>query len=60
MPETHNTPEELAELDLGYECHDCGEIYAPGASYQACIDDGHYVGKIEACALPFITPAKQD
>jgi hypothetical protein len=48
------------ELDLGYECHDCGEVYAAGASFQACIDDGHYVGKIQACALPFITPANRD
>jgi hypothetical protein len=48
------------ELDLGYECHDCGEIYAPGASFNACTNAGHYVGKIETCALPFITPATKE
>jgi len=28
--------------DLGFECHDCGEVYAPGADMSACINDGHY------------------
>jgi hypothetical protein len=57
----NSQPSSLEEdIDLGYECHDCGEVYAPGASFEACTNDGHYVGKLQACALPFVTPASND
>ncbi|MDA0797324.1 MAG: hypothetical protein O2826_03735 [Chloroflexi bacterium] len=59
MPDAHSTAHE-EDNDLGYECHDCGEVYAPGASFKACTDDGHYVGKIQACALPIAAPASND
>ena len=34
-----------------YECHDCGELYAAGASTASCVDAGHYVGPIVDCEL---------
>ena len=40
----------------GYECHDCGEVYAPGADTSACVNDGHYVGPLVECALPYARP----
>ena len=45
------------EVDLGYECHDCGEVYAPGANTSACVDQGHYVGPLASCALPVAKPS---
>ncbi len=38
----------------GFQCHDCGEIYAAGASMAPCVDAGHYVGAIPACDLPSV------
>ena len=58
MPDIQNIQDE--ELDLGHECHDCGEIYAPGANFGACTNAGHYVGKLEACALPLIAPVSEE
>ncbi len=48
------------ETGLGYECHDCGEVYTPGENFAACTNDGHYVGPIQACVLPFMTPTTKD
>lgn len=59
MPDNQRTAHE-EDVDLGYECHDCGEVFAPGASFEACTTDGHYVGKIQACALPITTPVSND
>ena len=41
---------------LGYECHDCGETYPPGAGAAACVEQGHHVGPVVECELPSTTP----
>ena len=46
------------EQEYGYECHDCGETFAPGVTTAACTDKGHYVAPITACEVPFLFPAK--
>ena len=46
------------DYGLGYECHDCGETFEPGESTAPCTEQGHYVGPITACELPFLRPAK--
>jgi hypothetical protein len=46
--------------DLGFECQDCGEVYAPGADMAACVNDGHYGGPLVDSALPFASPVHQD
>ena len=40
------------EVEYGWECHDCGQVYPPGASTIDCVKQGHYVGPIAACELP--------
>ena len=40
----------------GWECHDCGEVYAPNASTTDCVEKGHYVGPISMCELPLLEP----
>jgi hypothetical protein len=67
MPDTQPTAEPGASEEnpglgpsLGYECHDCGEIFAPGSSTADCVEQGHYVGPIQACALPSIAPVSND
>jgi hypothetical protein len=47
------------DLELGYECHDCGEVYPPGGNFEACTKEGHYVGKIQACSLPIAPSASK-
>ena len=42
------------EAEYGWECHDCGEVYAPGASVADCVEQGHYIGPIAACELPLL------
>lgn len=46
--------------ELGFEYHDCSEVHAPGADMPACVNDGHYVGPLIDCALPFASPVHQD
>lgn len=41
-------------VGYGWECHDCGEVYALGASTIECIKQGHYVAPIAACELPLL------
>ncbi len=45
---------EAVEVEYGWECHDCGEVYPPGASTADCVDRGHCVGPIDACELPLL------
>ncbi|MDA1035432.1 MAG: hypothetical protein O3B65_00955 [Chloroflexi bacterium] len=45
---------EAEAVEYGWECHDCGEVYAPSASTADCVEQGHYVGPIAACELPLI------
>jgi hypothetical protein len=54
-----NGPVDDAREDLGYECHDCGERYAPGADISPCANDGHYVGPLVECAIPVAKPLSQ-
>lgn len=42
------------DVEYGWECHDCGEVYPPGVSTIECIKQGHYVGPIAACELPLL------
>jgi hypothetical protein len=44
---------------VGYECHDCGEVYPIGASIEACTKEGHYVGMIKECSLPAALPISE-
>jgi hypothetical protein len=37
---------------LEYECHDCGELYAPGVDISRCANASHYVGRLVDCAVP--------
>jgi hypothetical protein len=46
-------------LEIGYECHDCGEVYPPGRDFRSCTTEGHYVGKIETCSLPSHAPGSK-
>ena len=40
---------EAVEVEYGWECHACGEVYPPGDSTADCVDRVHYVGPIDAC-----------
>ena len=46
---TEVTPDDAP--DLGFECHDCGEVFAPGVSTAPCVGQGHYVGPILDCPV---------
>ena len=46
--------------ELGFECHDCSKVYAPGADMSACVNVGHYVGPLIDCALPVGSPVPHD
>ena len=45
---------------LGFECHDCSAGYAPGARVCVRAADGHYMGPLVDCALPFASPVHHD
>ncbi len=38
--------------DIALECHDCGELYAPGADASPCAAQGHYLAPLAICDLP--------
>jgi hypothetical protein len=46
------TESKAPSAPLGFECHDCGEIYPPGVSTAPCVDERHDVGPFVACDLP--------
>jgi peptide deformylase len=38
-------------VDNGSECHDCGEVFAPGVSTAPCVEQGHYVAATLDCPV---------
>ena len=43
--------------DIALECHDCGELYAPGVDASPCAAQGHYLAPLAICDLPHSTPS---
>ena len=45
---------------LEYECHDCGEFYAPGVDISPCVSPDHYVGPLVDCAVLIAQPIAKE